>query len=634
MKHHMVHKSSQSTDIGPGFNTHGIRIGTWDTMRVIATAAVWIAVLSAANSPVAWSQLPIVESFKNATAPGWTIGGSAGLTSGGSDPTGNGWLRLTSNGTNQAGCAYYSTAFSSVNGVYISFDFTAWGGSGADGISFLLFNGSTASPIVGAPGGSLGYAQKKGPSIPGFTNGYVGIGLDEFGNFSNPSEGRNGGPGSRPDAVAIRGVGNDTSGYWYLSGSGTIAQGIDITGRSSRPGQTGTSYRNVIMYILPTGETSVLLKFGATSAYSTVVNQFNITTMPGQGSLPASFKIALAASTGASTNFHEVRNLSVREPTDLVSSTSGFPGVINPGQNISFTVTYANNGPNAAHNAVLFDSLNTALSGISWSCAASGGAVCPTFTFVNGALIATAGTFPAGGSIAVTISGTVGASPPAQVRNITNITPPALAGDINPANNSAISTSTFSLPVELTAFSAERHADAVLLQWTTRTESNNYGFGIERRIDAETAPPSDWERLGFVDGNGSSDAPHQYHFSDVSAPAGALAYRLRQIDRDGRVTCHGPVMIAPTQMPAVSVQLSPSPCGGRCGLNYTLPEAGRVRIRLYRADGRFARELCDAEQSAGPQQLSLDAVGLDAGLYFARLSTARSTTIHKVLIVQ
>ena len=150
----------------------------------------------------------LTESFKGTTATGWVMSGSGYtpvLTAGaGIDTVGHGWLRLTSTGGNQATSAYFDTAFSAAGAtVYASFEYATWGGNGADGISFFLFDGST-SFSVGAPGGSLGYANRNAES--GMAGGYLGIGIDEYGNFSSSSEGKVGGaPGLVPDAIAVRG---------------------------------------------------------------------------------------------------------------------------------------------------------------------------------------------------------------------------------------------------------------------------------------------------------------------------------------------------------------------------------------------------------------------------------------------
>ena len=124
-----------------------------------------------------------------ATAPGWVIGGSAFLTaSTGLDPIGDTPLRITDIGNNEAGYAYLNAPFSITQGAVIQFDYVTWGGSGADGYSVYLFDASASPFNVGASGGSLGYAQKT--AIPGLSMGYVGVGIDEYGNYSNPTEGR------------------------------------------------------------------------------------------------------------------------------------------------------------------------------------------------------------------------------------------------------------------------------------------------------------------------------------------------------------------------------------------------------------------------------------------------------------
>jgi hypothetical protein len=151
------------------------------------------------DSPQATTLLD--EKFMGPTATDWQLGGTAVLTSGNGDTAGNGWLRLTSALTYQAGYAYYKTAIPTSRGLVITFDYAAWGGAAADGTTFFLFDGATTSFNAGASGGSLGYAQKTG--FNGLSNGYLGLGLDEFGNYSNPNEGRVGGIGFFPEAVAL-----------------------------------------------------------------------------------------------------------------------------------------------------------------------------------------------------------------------------------------------------------------------------------------------------------------------------------------------------------------------------------------------------------------------------------------------
>jgi hypothetical protein len=85
------------------------------------------------------------------------------------------------------------------------------------------------------------------------------------------------------------------------------------------------------------------------------------------------------------------------------------------------------------------------------------------------------------------------------------------------------STST-SLPVELTSFTALAGKNSVELAWNTATEVNNFGFDIERKTANSQQLTADnqslinnWTKVGFVNGHGTTNAPQSYSFTDASA---------------------------------------------------------------------------------------------------------------------
>jgi hypothetical protein len=65
------------------------------------------------------------------------------------------------------------------------------------------------------------------------------------------------------------------------------------------------------------------------------------------------------------------------------------------------------------------------------------------------------------------------------------------------------------IPVELTSFSATSQVDKILLKWITATEINNHGFEIQRKQEN-----SEWENIGFVEGNGTTTEKKEYSYID------------------------------------------------------------------------------------------------------------------------
>lgn len=218
----------------------------------------------------------------------------------------NGRLRMTQAQSNQATAATVQKKIPAAeNLVILEFDYYAYGGNGADGLAFVLSD-ATVTPQPGSYGGSLGYAQRSNGD-PGFAGGWIGIGLDEYGNFSNANEGRVGGPGFRRDAVAIRGAAPN---YRYLEGTGTLSPGIDSPNDNNPSAQR---YR-IIVDSQVDGQALISVErdiSGTGNNYQTLIAPFNALTKPNQPAVPEHFLLSMTGSTGGSNNIHEFDNFSL-----------------------------------------------------------------------------------------------------------------------------------------------------------------------------------------------------------------------------------------------------------------------------------------------------------------------------------
>jgi hypothetical protein len=111
------------------------------------------------------------------------------------------------------------------------------------------------------------------------------------------------------------------------------------------------------------------------------------------------------------------------------------------------------------------------------------------------------------------------------------------------------------LPVELLTFKGQNTEGGNLLTWTTASEKNNAGFGIETSADGVN-----FQKIGFVKGNGTTNAQHAYDFLDKSPLRGlrTIYYRLQQTDVDGTQTA-SPIVSIQKNVGTKGLKVYPNP---------------------------------------------------------------------------
>jgi len=148
--------------------------------------------------------------------------------------------------------------------------------------------------------------------------------------------------------------------------------------------------------------------------------------------------------------------------------------------------------------------------------------------------------------------------------------------------------------IALTAFTAETVGRRIRLDWTIADVSNHAGFHIFR---SQTPGVDHREK---VNGTLITGGP-VLQFTDVPPKPGIYYYWLADVERTGHTTFHGPVVVTYKNIPASFrlAQSRPNPFNPSTTIEYDLPRAEQVVIRIYDILGREVRTLVNERQAAG-----------------------------------
>ena len=194
------------------------------------------------------------------------------------------------------------------------------------------------------------------------------------------------------------------------------------------------------------------------------------------------------------------------------------------------------------------------------------------------------------------------------------------------------------LPVELSSFNALVKGNRIELVWRTQTESNNYGFEIERK-SASGEVGNDWLNIGFVQGHGSTSSPNDYVFVDKTVTGGAFHYRLKQIDTGGTFAYSNEIAVSLAPEVFSLQQNFPNPFNPITRIEYVLPQDAKVVLRVYDIVGNEVKTLVNAFQSPGVRTLVWDGTDnlnqpVSSGVYISHLQADGFSQTRKMTLLK
>jgi len=194
-----------------------------------------------------------------------------------------------------------------------------------------------------------------------------------------------------------------------------------------------------------------------------------------------------------------------------------------------------------------------------------------------------------------------------------------------------VSNGMVTLPVIINPFTGRRVNQTTVLSWTTVSESNSARFEIERSADGNA-----WVTIGQVAAAGNSSTALSYQYTDaVSLQVGnSLYYRLRLVDKDGKYSYSGVVLVRADDNAMGAPQLSritPNPFGSEIEITCTVPVSGPVEVLLRDMTGvTLIHRTYTANKGDNVWRLT-DLNGLARGTYIVQVLQGATVGIGKAI---
>ena len=183
----------------------------------------------------------------------------------------------------------------------------------------------------------------------------------------------------------------------------------------------------------------------------------------------------------------------------------------------------------------------------------------------------------------------------------------------------------------ITGFSGSYRANSIVLEWSTASEINNFGFEIERSTNQ-----TDWRIVGFKEGNGTTTELQNYSFVDNLSEIDftKLYYRLKQVDFNGNFEYSSIAVVEITPSRFELFQNYPNPFNPITKITYSIPKVSFITLKVYDLLGREIKTLVNEFRQPGVFSIDFNTEGLSSGIYFYKLKAGEFTETKKMILMK
>lgn len=186
------------------------------------------------------------------------------------------------------------------------------------------------------------------------------------------------------------------------------------------------------------------------------------------------------------------------------------------------------------------------------------------------------------------------------------------------------------IPVELTSFSAVVDNDVVILNWETSTETNNFGFQVERSKDRVK-----FDIIAFVSGSGTTTEAKTYSYRDSILSSNQYYYRLKHLELNGSYSYSNIIKVDFNQPGNfVLKQNYPNPFNPNTKIKFVIPKESFVNLSIFNSLGELVSTLVSKQMKPGFYEYEYDGSSIPSGVYVYKLEAEDYIEAKKMILLK
>jgi hypothetical protein len=179
------------------------------------------------------------------------------------------------------------------------------------------------------------------------------------------------------------------------------------------------------------------------------------------------------------------------------------------------------------------------------------------------------------------------------------------------------------LPLNIISFNGVNKGAINLLTWETSSEINTSYFSIERGDEG-----NHFAEIGKIAAKNGAQI-NNYNYEDAATSNNVVYYRLKETDKDGKVTFSNIIDIHQTLTSALHI--FPNPAKTTCAIYFNSMADRNSVLKIFDLNGKQQKQILI---KAGQSSVTIDVSSFSAGTYFCRLEVAGKMFTQKLMVVK